>query len=343
MIFSIVFRVIGLMLFSSVPDGEVKANFVEYSLRIPSSEVYIDMVPVSGGTFTMFDTEETGGARSSFEVKVDSFWMSRHEISWQQYELFVNEFETMLANKLLGLDKLKELGIDPDAVSVPSQPYLDITHGMPTDGFPAVSMTHYAAVGYAKWLSAQTGDFYRLPTEAEWEYACRAGSDGERYEMSASESRQTYGQAADKKVLLDEHEWFEHNTEHRYGPVAEKRANGFGLKDMMGNVAEWTMDQYMEGYYKAVKEGNRINPWFYPDELYPRALRGGTWRDPLDDIKCTTRRGSDPDWSRSDPQLPRSSWWHSDAPFVGIRLVRPYKTPPPEILEKYWIDDIPDF
>lgn len=319
-------------------------RFEAYSLEIPNSDVIIDLVPVRGGSFIMFDPVQEIDNRVYFEVKVDSFWMTRHEISWQQYELFVNEFETRLSEKLLGLEELRELGIDPDAVSVPSQPYLDITHGMPTDGFPAINMTHYAAMAYAKWLTAQTGVFYRLPTEAEWEFACRAGSSGERYNMQGEVSRQGAPiQEGELELLLDEYEWYRGNVENRYGPVAEKKANGFELKDMMGNVAEWTMDQYLEDYYQQVESGNRSNPWFYPSDLYPRALRGGSWRDPADKIRCTTRRGSDPDWSRSDPQLPRSSWWHSDAPFVGFRLVRPYSMPSPEEVEKYWIDDIPDF
>jgi formylglycine-generating enzyme required for sulfatase activity len=324
--------------------GQDHAGFEAYTFIIPNSDVAIEMVPVQGGAFTMFDPDKVNESGTSFEVKVDSFWMSRHAISWQQYDLFVNEMETRLSEKQPGLEKLRELGIEPDAISVPSQPYLDVTFGFPTEGYPAINITHYAAVAYAKWLTALTGDFYRLPTEAEWEYACRAGASGDRYEMQGGTSRQEApGRKSDLELLLDEHEWYAANVDNRYGPVAEKKANDFGLKDMMGNVAEWTMDQYFTDYHQKVKSGSRINPWFYPSDLYPRALRGGSWKDPADMIRCTTRRGSDPDWSRSDPQLPRSSWWHSDAPFIGFRLVRPFKKPAAEEIEKFWIDEIPDF
>ena len=215
------------------------------------------------------------------------------------------------------LDKLS------DAVTRPSKPYVEMSFGMGKDGYPAIAMTHHAANKYCHWLSAKTGHFYRLPTEAEWEYACRAGT-------------QTAWSFGDDPAKLPEYGWFEKNSDFKYQKVGRKKPNPWGLYDMHGNVVEWCLDQYNPESYKQAGATVLLEPWHQAKLPYPHAVRGGCWDSPPEDCRSGARRGSDRAWKAQDPQLPKSIWWFSDAQWVGFRIVRPLKVPPPEELVKYW-------
>ena len=305
-------------------------EFLPYSENIPGSDISIEMIPVPGGTF-MMGSPENEATRSEDEgpqhpVKVDSFWMGAYEITWNQYDLFLNEEISNLKNKV----SLNGVEIEVDGVSSPTPMYMDMSFGMGRDGYPAVNMTHYAAVMYAKWLFKKTGHFYRLPTEAEWEYACRAGTSTAYY----------FG---DDPSELDKYAWFNDNSEGGYKKVGTKEPNAFGLYDMQGNIAEWTMDQYVKDYHEQLEGKPADNPWFKPTELYPISVRGGSWMDVGNDLRCTSREGSSKKWKQRDPQMPKSLWWLTDAPFVGFRLIRPKETPSIEEMEEYWIDAMEDY
>ena len=205
----------------------------------------------------------------------------------------------------------------------PTKPYVEMSYGMGRDGYPAISMTQYAARKYTQWLSARTGRFYRLPTEAEWEYACRAGA-------------QTAYHFGDDSKQLGEYAWHEGNSDFKYQKVGTKKPNPWGLYDMHGNVAEWCLDQYASDYYSKFADAVGVNPLNRPVEVYPRVVRGGSWDDTPDQLRASARRASDPDWKIQDPQIPRSSWLHTDAPFLGLRVVRPVKLPSLEEMTRYW-------
>jgi formylglycine-generating enzyme required for sulfatase activity len=307
-------------------------SFTEYSQPIPGSDDHIEMVPVEGGTFVMGSPENEQGRSEDEgpqrEVSVDAFWMAKYEITWNQYDLFANEVINELEQQLASAEH--DLNISADALSTPTPPYVDMSFGMGRDGHPAISMTHYAAVMFAKWLTAKTGDFYRLPTEAEWEYACRAGS-------------QTAFHFGDDISEIDQYVWYNENSNRSYNRVGTKEPNAFGLYDMSGNVAEWTTDQYYEDYFERLDGNPAVNPWFKPTQLYPRSVRGGSWQDGAVDQRCAKRRGSHENWKMLDPQMPKSLWWHTSAPFVGFRVVRPKESPSREEMEEYWIEAMEDF
>lgn len=312
-------------------ENDSQSNFSPYSRELTET-VSIELVPVAGGTFLMGSPASEAG-RSEDEgpqqqVSVDSFWMGKYEVTWDQYELFseyvLNDLDEDIASAA------GKVEISSDAISIPTPPYVDMSFGMGKSGYPAISMTHYAAVMFTKWLTAKTGEFYRLPTEAEWEYACRAGSESAYY----------YGEHSDE---LDQYAWHDQNSDRSYNRVGTKTPNAFGLHDMAGNIAEWTMDQYHEDYYDRLSADGAENPWFRPTELYPRSVRGGSWRDSEEEQRCAMRRGSLKRWKQLDPQMPKSLWWHTNAPFLGFRIVRPLEAPPEEEIQQYWIEAMNDY
>ena len=175
-------------------------------------------------------------------------------------------------------------------------------------------MTQFAALAYCKWLTTKTGHFYRLPTEAEWEYACRAGTN----------TAYSFG---DDATQLGDYAWYAQNSKGRYQKTGTKKPNAWGLYDMYGNVAEWTLDQYLPDYYASFNGKTAVSPWATPQTLYPRTVRGGSWDDAPESLRSAARLGSSRQWKKQDPQIPRSNWWNTDASFVGFRLLRPVKQP----------------
>ena len=278
----------------------------------------LEMLAIPGGTFLMGNKDKTTiqlDETPLHEVKIDSFWLAKYEITWDLYEKFMNHNK----NDRQFSSQMADLSIEVDGISGATTPYVDMSFGMGKEDYPATSMTQYAAIAFCKWLSAKTGHFYRLPTEAEWEYACKKGLDNK---------------------VLEQKAWFKINSTEGYQKVGEKSPNTLGIYDMQGNVAEWTMDQYFPDFYS---KSPKNNPWAFPTELYPRSLRGGSWKDKRENCSCTARKKSHPNWKRIDPQLPKSRWWHTNAPFVGIRVLRPYKTPHRKDIKKYWLPPIDDY
>ena len=109
---------------------------------------------------------------------------------------------------------------------------------------------------------------------------------------------------------------------------------------MHGNVMEWCIDQYVPDYFAKINAGvinaGVVNPVIEPLDLYPRSVRGGGWDDDPEMLRSAARRGSDKSWKQQDPQLPKSIWYHTNAPWLGFRIVRPEKIPTPEEMYFYW-------
>ncbi len=288
-----------------------------YKSTIPGTDVSFSMVPIQGGEYSM-GTPESEPNRSKDEgpphkVKIGPFWMGKYEVTWDEYRLFMFAQQ---AGETTGQDPLV------DALSRPTKPYVEMSFGMGLNGYPAISMTQHAANKFAEWLSAKTGQFYRLPTEAEWEYACRAGTT----------TAYSFGDDASK---VGEYAWFEGNSNGKYEKVGTKKPNPWGLYDMHGNVTEWTLDQY-EPYTAAPAAGAMVDPWVKSTKPYPHAARGGSWVDPPDRLRSGARVASDSSWKMQDPQLPKSIWYLTDAQFLGFRLVRPLKVPTEQQMYLYW-------
>ena len=284
-----------------------QVSFETYTQEITGTTLSFTMEPVPAGEYQMGSIKGNPDEQPIHAVKLDAFWMGTYEVTWDLYEPFVyKDFELSRSGG----------GIPPevDAVTRPTKPYLDMTFGMGKENHPALAMTHYNAIQFCKWLYVRTGVFYRLPTEAEWEYACRAGSDTEYY----------FG---DDASLLDEYAWYRTNSGNKTHVVGQKKPNAWGLFDMHGNVAEWTYDQYIADYYQQFEAEAVHNPVAVPDKLYPHSIRGGSFEDDSKDLRSASRLPSDPSWKQLDPQIPKSNWWFPEAPFIGIRLVRPLDPP----------------
>ena len=287
------------------PPPEMKP----YTEMIPGTRVKFDLVPIAGGTFSIGSPAGEAG-RGADEgpqrtVEIRPFWLGAMEVTWDEYDLFAFA---------QGIEKNAPANAAPaaaaDALTRPTPPYADESFGYGKGRQPVISITHHAAMEYCRWLSHKTGKLYRLPTEAEWEYACRAGS----------KTAYSFGASAAK---LGEYAWFAGNSEGAPHPVGRKKPNAWGLYDMHGNVAEWCLDTYSKDFYATLKETS-VAPVLLPTERrYPNTVRGGSWDEEAAALRSAARGFSRKEWSKRDPQRPQSIWWHTDALTVGFRVVCP--------------------
>ncbi len=303
-----------LLIYFIAKSQGVDTTFHNYSQNIPGTTLQCKIVAVTGGSFSMgsndHDKQRDADEGPQSTVSISAFWMGAYEVTFDEFSAFL-------------IDESVSQNSSVDAVTRPSSPYIDMTLGMGKEGgFPANSMQQYSALMYCKWLYQKSGIFYRLPTEAEWEYACRAGAT-------------TVFPFGNDAKQIGEYAWYKQNSENRYHKIGQKKPNAWGLYDMLGNVAEWTMDQYKEDYFTTIKSDNS-DPIIEPTTRYPRTVRGGTYQDETKELRCANRLKSDPVWNRRDPQIPRSKWWNADAPFVGFRIIRPYQQPAAEEVEAFF-------
>jgi len=287
-----------------------------YDQSIPGTEVKFRMVPIKGGVFTIGSPaaekgrDEDEGPQK--KVQVSNFWMGEREVTFAEWDAFF---------KNMNVPQTKEIAVD--AVSRPTAQYIDLTWGMGRDDrHPTNSMSQQAALMYCKWLYETTGVFYRLPTEAEWEYACRAGTNTARPFGNDAASLKQYG-------------YFKENSDGKFHKTGSLKPNAWGLYDMLGNLSEWTLDQYTPDAYAKLKT-NAIDPVAPPTSKYPKVVRGGSYMDDAKELRCANRIPSISAWNKRDPQIPKSKWWLTDGMFVGFRLVRPEKAPSKEEIDKFF-------
>jgi formylglycine-generating enzyme required for sulfatase activity len=287
-----------------------------YVEKIPGSKVTFEMVPIPGGAFLMGSPESEKDRQADegpqHPVAIRPFWMGKLEVTWDEYDLYREEAGVRSRD-----DSRKQLKAGTDAVTGPTPPYEDPTFGHGRDGMPAIALTHRAVMEYCYWLSKKTGKTYRLPTEAEWEWACRAGTTT------------PYSFGADPKKL-GEFAWYNENADDKPHKVGQKKPNPWGLYDIHGNVAEWCIDHFDKGYYQKLP-GDKLTlePVLVPTERrYSHVVRGGSWTESAEKARSAARNGSNKDWLQRDPQRPKSIWWMTEADYVGFRVVRPVEELP---------------
>jgi formylglycine-generating enzyme required for sulfatase activity len=315
------------------------AEMKPYEEEVPlAGGATYSMLPVPGGEFVIGSPESEAGRKEDEgpqrKIKIEPFWMGKVEVTWDLYRPFMENGMARNKDGTLNRDSNLSTSEPPvrmgdetlvDTITQPTPPYVPMHFEM-GDGysgeFPAVGMTQHAASKFCEWLSGQTGRFYRLPTEAEWEYAARAGT-------------QTAYHFGDDPAQLGEYAWFAENSQYQYQKVGTKKPNPWGLHDMHGNVAEHVLDQYVPEAYAKVEE-SAVNPWIPAAERYPTAVRGGHWDADPADLRSAVRQGSTPAWKVLDPQIPKSIWYFTNAPFLGFRVVRPLSTPDLEAMHRFW-------
>ena len=212
----------------------------------------------------------------------------------------------------------------PDAISGPTPPY-----GIPTQGWgggkrPAITMSQYAAQTYCQWLSKSTGKKYRLPTEAEWEYACRAGTETPYF--FEGEPKRFSGKGLRPKIfgidttLISRFVVYAHNSGGKTQEPSMVQANPLGLKNMSGNVLEYCSDWYAQDAYEGT-ETKVTNPQG-PQNGTEHVVRGGYYASEAGDLRSAARASTDSEaWLKTDCQQPKSMWWYSDFKAIGFRVV----------------------
>jgi formylglycine-generating enzyme required for sulfatase activity len=290
-------------------------SFKVYEQAVPGSSLHFKMIPIKAGSFLSGSSAAEKNRKSDEcpqkNIRISAFWMGAFEVSRDEFDVFYKDEATPQNSTV-------------DAVTRPSQQYIDFSLGMGKEGgYPVNSLSQYAALMYCRWLYSKTGIFYRLPAEAEWEYACRAGSTTAYY----------FG---DYETQLPLYAWYAANSDNKFQKSGQKLPNAWGLYDMLGNVSEWTLDHYDEKAFEKITDNETDPPPAFSPIRYPKVLKGGGYGDDAAALRIANRIKSDPAWNRRDPQIPKSKWWITDAPFVGFRIIRPLKQPSKEEAESFY-------
>lgn len=320
--------------FVDLGDGRF---MVPYTSTIPGTDIEFSMEPIPGGSFTMGNEDGDDDEQPTFKVELKPFWIAKYEVTWAEYKRYMQMEKAIKALQATGV-RIVDDSNEIDAVTAPSalyDPSFTYNAGQEPEQ-AAATITQYAAKQYTKWLSLSDGNYYRLPYEAEWEYACRAGTDTKFY----------FGDDSDE---LEEHAWFENNSDEERHGVGELKANPWGLHDMYGNVSEWVLDQYSEeGYVQAkeIEEGKTLTlseSYNKPTKLFPRVIRGGSFLQDDEECNSFARFASNSkEWRSTDPNYPKSPWWFTDEPAtgVGFRIVRQLEPATRAEKEEVWKADL---
>ncbi|MFV0267796.1 MAG: SUMF1/EgtB/PvdO family nonheme iron enzyme [Draconibacterium sp.] len=304
----------------------VVTDFATFEEKIPGTDVSFKMKAVPGGQFKMGSPQDEPYRRKDEgpvrEVALDSFWMAEIEVSWDEYLAFFS------ATSSQGRKEAVEVNEETDGVSGATPPWGAPDQGWGKGSRPAITMSHHAAETYCRWLSQVTGRKYRLPTEAEWEYAARGGSQTTYFFEGSPKDYEADGFL--KKLLGGNTELFSKyvvwngNSPGKTQQPEVVEANAFGLKNMLGNVAEFCLDYYDPSVYGKYPKGVVHNPRG-PRSGNEHVVRGGSFKNTPKDLRLARRDFTrTTDWLVTDPQIPKSIWWYSDVKSVGFRVLCEY-------------------
>ena len=302
-------------------------NFSTFEEKIPGTTVSFKMVAIPGGKFKMGTPDDEPYRRPDegpqVDVAIDSFWIGEIEVSWNEYLAFFNATSSQ-GRKEAEVEEEKET----DAISGATPPW-----GAPDQGWgkgtrPAITMSHHAAMTYCRWLTQVTGKKYRLPTEAEWEYAARSGTSTPYFFPGSSKDYETDGIL--KKIFgadtttINSYAIYAENSPVKTQEPSKVKPNSFGLKNMLGNVAEFCLDYYDPQVYGKYPKKLVSNPRG-PRNGMEHVVRGGAYNYSAKDLRAGRRDFTrTKDWLVTDPQVPKSIWWYSDSKNVGFRVVCEY-------------------
>ena len=298
---------------------------IPYSFKIDGKESEITMVPVPGGTINRIVKNKEGKTRK-IAIQVEPFWIAKTETTWGQFRPFMElvyvflEFEESKIRLVTEDNK-------PDAVSAPSgvfEPEWRFeTCGADTD-HPAASMTQFSAKQYTKYISKLSGELYRLPSAAEWEYACRASSMPSSADINL-----------DPKRI-----WHDANSADQRIKVGETFPNAWGIYGMQGNVAEWVLDQQYFDFKKINSNSiSSLDAVAWPAERFGRLAMGGSFIDDLKQCAPSSFKISDKEWWEDGGMIPESPNWLASEEMhaIGFRVIRPiHSNVSNDLKARYW-------
>ena len=293
---------------------------VPYTQTIPGCDAAFEMVPIPAGEIEL----KIVGTKERVTVAVEPLWVGKYEVTWAEYEQYMAECKNFRK-----IDKPKLLA-DATFVTAPTALYSpeSVYEFSPTKEHPACTMTQFAARQYTKWLSLQLKERYRLPTEAEWMYACSAGDLSQKIEatelvkFAVCESDQTGANA-----------------------VGTRKANAWGLHDMLGNMSEWVIDGQGDGsQIRSPGKQSVFDAIEWSSTRYGHSAMGGNWRSRFDDCSVLSKEVCSIEWWEEDPDVPLSPWWMAGGPWIsiGFRIVRPLNQGTAEEWTRYWEPDTGD-
>ncbi|NIP28726.1 MAG: SUMF1/EgtB/PvdO family nonheme iron enzyme, partial [Phycisphaerae bacterium] len=260
----------------SVPSGCRRSENATGTPQVVKTKTGIEMVVIPGGFFEMGSSRGASDESPVHKVWVDSFWMDRFEVVQEQFRKYQISDPSHFKNPKNPLEQMNwtdaAIYCNERSLAEGLQPCYD----------------------EETWECDFQANGYRLPTEAEWEYACRAGT----------KTKYSFGNDPRK---LKAYAWFASNSSKRTKPVGQKKPNPWGLYDMHGNVAEWCNDFYSKNYYENSPQNNPRGP----AKGKERVLRGGAWNSTEDNLRSSSRS--------SDPSID-DTCLASDA--IGFRCVR---------------------
>lgn len=300
----------------------------DFTETIPNSTISFEMKAIPGGSFKIGSPEneelrepDEGPQK---EVKLSPFFMAEVEVTWDEYLAFYSA--TATEGRTTDTEGTRTKA-DVDAISGPTPPYGQPDQNWGLGTRPAITMSFHSAETYCKWLSKVTGKTYRLPTEAEWEYAARGGYEtafffkGEPKEFEEKGFiGKLFGKSSDS---INNYIIYDKNSEAKTHKPDEVLPNPYGLKNMLGNAAEYCSDWYAEDAYEKLQNGV-LDPKG-PVSGEEHVVRGGSFKSEIGGVRNASRDYTrSVAWLKTDPQMPKSIWWLSDCNFISFRVVCEY-------------------